>query len=137
MDAERLEQELLEYLQREAYEGEPVTRTTELFDGGRIDSMGLVQLATFIERRTGIEIPDRDINADHFEDIAATRVHKHLIPGHGAIDFEATLQAIQRTSYDGWVTVELYPYIDNPDDAARQARTYLTAAMERVGIEVE
>ena len=26
----------------------------------------------------------------HLEDIAATRVHKHLIPGHGAIDFAAT-----------------------------------------------
>ena len=73
----------------------------------------------------------------HFEDIAATRVHKHLIPGHGAIDFEATLQAIQRTGYDGWVTVELYPYIDNPDDAAREAREYLTAAMQQLDIPVQ
>ncbi|MDA1055578.1 MAG: sugar phosphate isomerase/epimerase [Planctomycetota bacterium] len=73
----------------------------------------------------------------HFEDIAATRVHKHLIPGHGAIDFKATLQAIERTGYDGWITVELYPYIDNPDDAAREARKYLTAAMQDLGITVE
>lgn len=61
----------------------------------------------------------------HFEDIAATRVHKHLIPGHGAIDFAATLREIEKTGYDGWVTVELYPYIDNPDDAAREAFSYL------------
>ena len=73
----------------------------------------------------------------HFEDIAATRVHKHLIPGHGAIDFGATLTAIQRTGYDGWVTVELYPYIDNPDNAAREARQYLTALMSKLGIAVE
>ena len=73
----------------------------------------------------------------HFEDIADTRVHKHLIPGHGAVDFEATLQAIDATGYDGWITVELYPYIDNPDDAAREAREYLTAAMAKLGIEVE
>lgn len=73
----------------------------------------------------------------HFEDIAATRVHQHLIPGHGAIDFDATLQAIERTGYDGWVTVELYPYIGNPDDAAREARQYLTTAMGRLGIAVE
>jgi len=73
----------------------------------------------------------------HFEDIASTRVHKHLIPGHGAIDFKATLQAIERTGYDGWITVELYPYIDNPDDAAREAREYLTAAMQNVGITAE
>lgn len=73
----------------------------------------------------------------HFEDIAATRVHKHLIPGHGAIDFKATLQAIEQTGYDGWITVELYPYIDNPDDAAREAREYLTAVMQDLGITVE
>ena len=73
----------------------------------------------------------------HFEDIAASRVHKHLIPGHGAIDFDATLTEIQRTGYDGWITVELYPYIDNPDDAAREAREYLTAAGNRVGIAID
>jgi sugar phosphate isomerase/epimerase len=70
----------------------------------------------------------------HFEDIAPTRVHKHLIPGHGSIDFAATLSAIQRTGYDGWITVELYPYIDNPDDAARQARQFLNGVAKRAGI---
>jgi sugar phosphate isomerase/epimerase len=61
----------------------------------------------------------------HLEDIADTRVHAHLIPGHGAIDFAATLKEIAATNYDGWLTVELYPYIDNPDDAAREAMEYL------------
>lgn len=70
----------------------------------------------------------------HFEDIAATRVHKHLIPGHGAIDFAATLQAIQRTGYDGWVTVELYPYIQDPDAAAREAYLYLERVASQLGI---
>jgi sugar phosphate isomerase/epimerase len=73
----------------------------------------------------------------HFEDIAATRVHRHLIPGQGAIDFEATLRAIAGTGYDGWITVELYPYIDNPDSAAREAYTYLSTAMQNVGIPLE
>ena len=73
----------------------------------------------------------------HFEDIAPSRVHKHLIPGRGAIDFAATLQAIEATGYDGWVTVELYPYIDEPDDAAREAREYLTRLMQKLNIPVE
>lgn len=73
----------------------------------------------------------------HFEDIADTRVHQHLIPGRGAIDFDATLTEIQKTGYDGWITVELYPYIDNPDEAAREARDYLVAAMNRLNIPVE
>ena len=68
----------------------------------------------------------------HFEDIAATRVHKHLIPGDGAIDFPATLQAIRASEYDGWLTVELYPYIDDPDEAAREAWRYLTEVAEKL-----
>lgn len=57
----------------------------------------------------------------HLEDIAATRVHHHLVPGEGAIDFAATFQAIRAMNYQGWVTIELYPYADDPDLAARTA----------------
>ncbi len=59
----------------------------------------------------------------HLEDIAATRVHHHLIPGEGAIDFAAAFRAIRAMNYQGWVTIELYPYIDDPDVAARTALT--------------
>src|SRR5262245_54361927 len=57
----------------------------------------------------------------HLEDIAATRVHHHLIPGEGAIDFAAVFQAIRAIDYNGWVTIELYPYVDDLDAAARLA----------------
>lgn len=70
----------------------------------------------------------------HFEDIAATRVHQHLVPGRGAIDFAATLEAIHNTGYNGWLTVELYPYLDSPDDAAAEARAFLLAAMAKLGL---
>ncbi|MCS7044803.1 MAG: sugar phosphate isomerase/epimerase [Gemmataceae bacterium] len=63
----------------------------------------------------------RYIRHFHLEDIAATRVHAHLVPGEGAIDFAATLRAIRAIHYNGWITIELYPYIDNPDAAARTA----------------
>jgi sugar phosphate isomerase/epimerase len=69
----------------------------------------------------------------HVEDIAATRVHRHLVPGQGAIDFAATLRAIRGSGYAGWLTVELYPYIDSPDDAARQAREFLLRTLAEVG----
>jgi sugar phosphate isomerase/epimerase len=65
----------------------------------------------------------------HLEDIAATRVHHHLIPGAGAIDFPATLRAIRGIGYTGWLTVELYPYVEDPDDAARRARDFLTSLL--------
>lgn len=61
----------------------------------------------------------------HLEDIAATREHHHLVPGTGAIDFKATLAAIRGTGYDGWLTIELYPFVDDPDAAGRAAKIHL------------
>ncbi len=63
----------------------------------------------------------RHIRHFHLEDIAATRVHQHLVPGDGAIDFASTLRAIRAIGYQGWVTIELYPYVEDPDGAARRA----------------
>ncbi|MEN6405052.1 MAG: sugar phosphate isomerase/epimerase family protein [Thermoguttaceae bacterium] len=57
----------------------------------------------------------------HLEDIAATRRHAHLTPGRGVIDFPAVLREIQATGYQGWLTVELYPYVEDPDAAGREA----------------
>ncbi len=70
----------------------------------------------------------------HLEDVAASRKHEHLIPGQGAIDFPATLAAIGETGYNGWLTVELYPYVENPDAAARAAKEFLvrTAGERRI-----
>jgi sugar phosphate isomerase/epimerase len=67
----------------------------------------------------------------HFEDIAATRVHHHLVPGTGAIDFTAVMAAIRATGYDGWLTVELYPFLDDPDSAARTAIEVLRPLVQR------
>lgn len=63
----------------------------------------------------------------HLEDIAPTRVHHHLIPGEGAIDFATTLQALQQIGYSGWITIELYTCHENPDAAARLARERILA----------
>jgi sugar phosphate isomerase/epimerase len=70
----------------------------------------------------------------HLEDIAATRVHHHLIPGEGAIDFSATLKALQKIGYAGWITIELYPYVDDPDHAARTARERILAIAKSAGV---
>ena len=64
------------------------------------------------------------------EDIAASRVHHHLVPGTGAIDFAAVLAAIRKTGYHGWLTVELYPFLDDPDSAARSALEVLRPLVE-------
>jgi sugar phosphate isomerase/epimerase len=73
----------------------------------------------------------------HFEDIAASRKHEHLIPGRGAIDFAATLAEIRDSGYTGWLTVELYPYIDSPDAAAREAKDHLTKIASQLDISLQ
>jgi sugar phosphate isomerase/epimerase len=68
----------------------------------------------------------------HIEDIAADRSHQHLIPGRGAIDFRTTLRRIAQSGYDGWITVELYPYLDDPDAAGREAKVFLESVWEEL-----
>lgn len=68
----------------------------------------------------------------HLEDIAATRVHHHLVPGEGAIDFAACFRAIRAMQYDGWVTIELYPYVEDPDLAARTALARVQEILAKV-----
>jgi sugar phosphate isomerase/epimerase len=61
----------------------------------------------------------------HLSDIAYNRIHYHLIPGIGSIDFEQVFDTIKNIGYKGFVTVELYPYQNNPIDVAKQAYNYL------------
>jgi len=72
----------------------------------------------------------------HIEDIAATRVHNHLIAGHGAIDLRGVLETIAQSGYSGHISLELYPYTDMPDTAGRESRAYLLPLFEGAGLEV-
>jgi sugar phosphate isomerase/epimerase len=72
----------------------------------------------------------------HVEDIAASRKHQHLIAGLGAIDFEAVFQTMARLGYDGDISLELYPYVDTPDEAGQQSRDHLLPFFERAGYKV-
>jgi len=65
------------------------------------------------------------IGHSHLEDIAASRIHHHLMPGDGAIDLPAVLEAVRGIAFEGYVTVELYTYVDNAVEAARDAFRYL------------
>ena len=75
----------------------------------------------------------RYIRHVHLEDIASSRVHQHLLPGEGAIDFVPVVGALRSGGYDGWITVELYPYIENPDTVARLARERLLPILRAEG----
>lgn len=60
------------------------------------------------------------------EDISSDRVHFHLVPGDGAIDFDAFFKALSGAGYDnGWITVELYTFEHRAIEVAQRAREFL------------
>jgi len=72
----------------------------------------------------------------HIEDIAANRVHNHLIAGQGAIRFKPIFDTMQNLNYAGDISLELYPYVDEPENAARQSIEYLRPILQDSGFDI-
>ncbi|WP_222918799.1 sugar phosphate isomerase/epimerase family protein [Natrinema sp. SYSU A 869] len=69
------------------------------------------------------------ITGVHLEDIVGGRrgKHYHRIPGEGDLEFREIFNALADIGYDGFATLELYTYPDEPDWAAREAYEALEA----------
>jgi sugar phosphate isomerase/epimerase len=72
----------------------------------------------------------------HLEDIAASRVHHHLIPGHGVIQFADIFKTMTRLNYQGDISLELYPYVDTPESAGRESLYYLRPIFHQAGLKI-
>jgi sugar phosphate isomerase/epimerase len=66
-----------------------------------------------------------DTSHYHLEDIPADRTHEHTQLGEGGMDVDGFLQTLEDAGYDGFVTVELYPYEETAEETARDAMRYL------------
>jgi sugar phosphate isomerase/epimerase len=103
------------------FEGDPVAaRSLGLnFDVGHFYCVGedpALNAGRFAGRIDHIQI----------EDIARDRVHFHLVPGDGAIDFAAFFARLGAAGYDnGWITVELYTFEHRAVEVARRAKAFL------------
>ncbi|MEA3230993.1 MAG: sugar phosphate isomerase/epimerase family protein [Thermodesulfobacteriota bacterium] len=73
----------------------------------------------------------------HIEDIAPTRRHNHLIAGEGAIDFVEIFQTMEKLGYQGDISLELYPYVDQPEAAGRESLDYLMPILHHTGFAVD
>jgi sugar phosphate isomerase/epimerase len=73
----------------------------------------------------------------HLEDIAPSRAHDHLIAGQGAIQFPEIFDTMKRLGYQGDISLELYPYVDMPDEAGRQSLDYLRPIFQQSGLDIE
>lgn len=75
----------------------------------------------------------RRVDHVHAEDIKADRRHFHHVPGEGAIDFHGIFAALREIGYDGWMTVELYPFLEKPGEVAKRALEHLRKVQREVG----
>lgn len=69
----------------------------------------------------------------HIEDIASTREHNHLIPGLGAIDYDAFFKRLGELKYKKDICLELYPYTQTPYQAGLKSIENLKPVMETYG----
>lgn len=70
MEPAQLEAAIFQYLGEKLGIEEPdMDRDSELISSGLVDSGNLVRLATHLERITGVSIPDRDIDVEHFDTV--------------------------------------------------------------------
>ena len=73
----------------------------------------------------------------HLEDIAPSRAHDHLIAGQGVIQFPEIFDTMKRLGYQGDISLELYPYVDMPEEAGRQSLDYLRPIFQQSGLDIE
>lgn len=61
----------------------------------------------------------------HIEDIKNMK-HFHLPPGEGDMPFQRYLNSLKKINYQGFLTVELYSFPDQPLEVGKQSIDYLT-----------
>lgn len=79
-----LRTELLQFVKDSLLRGEQdVGPEDSLIDRGIIDSIGLMQLMSFLEERTGMRIPDQYVTPDNFQSVVAMEEMLHDLKGRG------------------------------------------------------
>ena len=56
---------------------EVITADMNLITSGIIDSLSLIQLVTYLEKQTGMEIHDIDVNPDNFQSVTSIVQYLH------------------------------------------------------------
>ena len=62
---------LQEYFASQSEKARGLGEGDSLLERGLLDSMALVKLVTFLEKRFGVALSDEEFDPDHFETIAA------------------------------------------------------------------
>jgi acyl carrier protein len=65
-----LDEKIRETLERVAKAPIPTDREASLFDAGVIDSFGLVDFVSDLEKEFNVKVPDKDLHPSKFESLA-------------------------------------------------------------------
>jgi sugar phosphate isomerase/epimerase len=69
----------------------------------------------------------------HVSDIVDDR-HYHFIPGKGDINFKAVLKVLHKSGFEDFLSVEVYPYFNEPKRAALESIRFLTNLLYEIDI---
>jgi sugar phosphate isomerase/epimerase len=72
----------------------------------------------------------------HIEDIGNSRIHQHLVPGDGAVDFAEVFAVMKKLGYEGDISLELYPYVNAPEIAGRKSLAHLGPLFAEAGLNI-
>jgi sugar phosphate isomerase/epimerase len=102
----------------------------------RMNNVGLVLdiVHTFVSKENIFQLITKfmdKIKVIHVGDTLDGR-HLHLIPGIGEINFEPIFKALIKNNYKGYLSVEIYPYFDIPDEASFRSILYLQGIIQKV-----
>jgi len=67
------EQMLLDYIKQDLLKGRvsDLSADDDLLDSGILNSLGILQLVSFVDERMGITIPDEDVVYENFNSVSA------------------------------------------------------------------
>ena len=73
----------------------------------------------------------------HIEDIDPSREHNHLIAGRGGIEFKEIFVSMAQLGYQGDISLELYTYQDNPEEAGKESLDHLRPIFKEAGLGID
>src|SRR5258706_4056314 len=97
MRREELLEELIRYVASDLLDGQQagLDGSSPLLEWGVIDSLSMVSLLAFIERRFHIRIPDEAVKPEHFQDLNTLSTFLADLPAEAAIDMTAPIRALE------------------------------------------
>jgi sugar phosphate isomerase/epimerase len=81
---------------------------------------------------TAVRLLGHYVSNLHLEDIKG-RTHKHLMFGEGDVDFRALFKTLGEIRYAGDVTMDLYPFKDEPETTLRRCGSFLSSVISTSG----